>query len=160
MVDELLARIADPDVGEGQLAAALEQLPAGSEPASFWLDIANDPRYAARHRRRALLELFRRHVPRGTTLAELGALLAGADWLRDEDVDVVDAAAGKLPVSVTLDDTVFVVRLLPDDDEPAAVYLRIAGHVTRDDFIAAIRGREIAQPAASAAVVELGWSSD
>ena len=159
MADELLSTIGDPGTGEPELAAAIEKLPPGAEPASFWLDIASDSRYGVNHRRRAVVELFRRHVPPGTTLGELGGLLAGAEWLRDEDIAVVGAVAGKIPVSWTFDDTVFVLILLPDDDaDSTAVYLRVGGKVSPDDFIAVIRGRGGAEDAAAAPILEVGWS--
>jgi hypothetical protein len=91
--------------------------------------------------RAAIVELFRERVSPGTTLGELAELLSGSGWPRDEDVTVVEAIAGKLPVSWTLEDTVFALSLPPDGDEsPSAVYLRVQGKVSRDDFLAAVRG--------------------
>lgn len=108
--------------------------------------------------RAAIVELFSERVRPGTTLGELAELLSGAAWPRDEDVSVVEAIAGKIPVSWTLEDTIFALSLPPDgDDGPSAVYIRVQGKVSRDDFLAAVRGG--GEDVSATPILEVGMAS-
>ena len=135
--------IADRDASATRLVDAIRGLGPVTEPARSWSAIANDDGYSPEHRRRAVFELFRRHASPGMTLGDLGRLLDGATWLHDDDVSVVTALGGKIPVEWTLADTVFVLAVFPDLPGDRfthwAVYVRAAGKVERGEFLQALR---------------------
>ena len=84
-------------------------------------------------------------VPGRTTLAELGRLLDAPSWLRDEDVTMVGALAGKLPVSWAPGATAVVtVR-----GGRAALYLVLDRPLDARAVAAGLRG----EPEAGAAVI-------
>ena len=129
------------------------------EPLSSLNEIANDASRATADRRHAVFQLFAGHVRPGMTLAELAEVLAGAEWLRDEDVSVVTAIAGKIPVTWSSEDTVFVLHVLPEagDGGTWAIYLRVLGRVRREELIRVLRTGDGGE-AASARVAEIGLS--
>ncbi len=108
----------------------------------------------------AVIELFRRHVTKGITLHRMAKLLEGATWLQDEDVDVVTAIEGEIPVTWNLEDTVFVIRLFPESERQSsfAIYLRVAGKVPLDSFIRLLRGYKVPESTENAVVLEVGFS--
>jgi hypothetical protein len=156
MSDEaLLSRIKDPAATEPELLRAISVLPLGAEPPSFWAELASDPALTSDHRRLTVVALFRRHVTPGLDLGELRSALGGAEWLHDEDVTVVAALAGKLPVGWSPEDTVVAVAVLPglDGGRNWTVYLRISGRLSREEFLEAVRAGE---PPGGRRVLELG----
>jgi hypothetical protein len=161
MSEALLSVIKDPEATEEQVHEAVASLPSEAEPPGYWMEIANDPTHRTVRRRLSVFQLFRRHVPPGLSLSELAHILEGADWLSDQDVEVVHVLAGKIPVTWTPDDTVVALDVLPDPDdrERWTVYLRISGKVSREDLVQVIRGRDPnADEARSAIILEIGFS--
>jgi hypothetical protein len=110
-------------------------------------------------RRRQVVELFREHVRPGMTLAELARVLDEPEWLRDEDLSVVDVLGGKIPVRWTHEDTVLVLGVLPGlpDDPGWSIYLRVAGRVALADVLALLHGREAPAEVARAEIREIGF---
>ena len=161
-MDSVLATIADPSVSQDALVQALRQLGPTTEPASFWTKIANSTSYGPDQRRRAVFELFERHVGAGLTLGQLADLLDHPTWLEAADVSVVDRLGGKIPVSWNPQDTVFVLAVFPNlpDGRYAhwAIYLRVSGKVDRDDFVRAIRGEAVPNAVRDARLLEFGLS--
>jgi len=106
-----------------------------------------------------VVELFRRQVRPGMTLADLARVLGDAAWLRDEDLSVVDVLGGKIPVSWTLEDTVLVLGVLPGlpDDPGWSIYLRVAGKLELADVLALLRGRDAPPAVARAEILEVGF---
>lgn len=156
-LSHLLARIADPATPIAELEDALGELPEAATDAPFWTAIADDERYSLPHRRIAALQLVRRHVARGTSLADLAKLLGPAAWLRASDLDIVTALGGKIPVRWTSEDTVFVIRVLPGPPGPqAAIYLRVSGHVALAAFRALLDGRPGEPVVGESRVLEVG----
>jgi len=128
---------------------------AGEDPSVIAGSEADSPD----RRRRAVVELFRRQVQPGMTLADLARVLGDAAWLRDEDLSVVDVLGGKIPVSWTLEDTVLVLGVLPGlPDDPAwSIYLRVAGKIALADVLALLHGRDAPPAVARAEILEVGF---
>jgi hypothetical protein len=128
---------------------------AGEDPAV----VAGSDDHSPDSRRRAVVELFRRHATPGTTLAELARALDDPAWLRDEDLSVVEVLGGKIPVSWTLEDTVLVLGVLPGlpDDPSWAIYLRVAGKVELADVLALLHGRDAPPEVGQAEILEIGF---
>jgi len=106
-----------------------------TEPPEFWLAIENGR----------------------TTLAALGAMLGGAAWLGDDDVELVVALGGKVPVSWSPDDTTAAVTL------PAGhgvLYLAVAGHLTAEELTGALHGTCRDPRVLSAVIRDVGLSLD
>jgi hypothetical protein len=94
----------------------------------------------------ALQELVARDVfPGQTTLAELGRLLDAPAWLRNEDVTMIGALAGKLPVSWAPGATAVVTVC----GGRAALYLVLDRPLDAPRVAAGLRG----DPEAGAAVI-------
>ena len=128
---------------------------AGEDPSVIAGSEADSPD----RRRRAVVELFRRQVRPGMTLAELARVLDDPDWLRDDDLSVVDVLGGKIPVSWTLEDTVLVLGVLPGlPDDPAwSIYLRVEGKLELADVLAVLHGRDAPPEVAGAEIREIGF---
>ncbi len=163
----LLHVIANPKTNKEMLMRAIQQVGTVSEPASFWSDIANSDSYSQDHRRRAIFQLFLRHVSPGMTsgamtLAELAQILANPSWLADEDIRVVTFLAGKIPVEARFEHTIFLMRLFPDLPDGRwlywAIYLSVSGKIKAESLSQVLRGDEVA--AGEAKLVEFGLSPD
>jgi hypothetical protein len=127
----LLTTIAAGKMPEEKLLQAVAQLqmPA-NEPPQYWSRIANDAHYQRFQRRMAVYQLFKRHVHVGMRLSELNPLLQRPTWLRTDDISVFKELIGKIPVHWNFDDTVLVIRFLPDPHKDVVgVYLHVAGKV-------------------------------
>ena len=130
---------------------------AGEDPSVIAGSEADSPD----RRRRAVVELFRRQVQPGMTLADLARVLGDAAWLRDEDLSVVDVLGGKIPVSWTLEDTVLVFGVLPELSDEAsrywAIYLRVAGSIDVADVLVLLRGGTAPPEVQRAEILEVGF---
>ena len=161
-MDSLLATIAEPKTSREALIQALGQLGPPSEPASFWTSIANSSSYGPDHRRRAVFELFKRHVAPGQTLGQLAQLLDHPTWLDAADVSVVDRLGGKIPVAWSSADTIFAIALFPGVSNRRyahwTIYLKVSGKVDRYSFVRALRGEPVADAARGARLLEFGLS--
>lgn len=94
----------------------------------MWLAVAGDEAFPVGHRTLAVSAFFHGCIPDGTTVGELATLLDRPGWLREHDVDVVTAMAGKVPVRFSPDETVIVLRPWLGGDSVGAVYLAVNGH--------------------------------
>jgi hypothetical protein len=154
-----LSVIAAKDVPEMELRNAIRELGPVTEPAQFWVNIANDSAYGMVHRRYCIFQLFKRHVPPGSKLSELYPRLNGPKWLRDEDVAIFGTLGGKIPVKWTFEDTVFCLRVFPDlPGDVWAIYLRISGKIDCDVFIKLLRGERVDPQFRNAKVLEVGFN--
>jgi hypothetical protein len=158
---DVFSIIADPSTGRAELLDALRQLGPITERADFWSGIANSAAYRQDHRRQAVFALFRRHVSPGTTLADLARLLDGPTWLVDDDISVMTALGGKIPVAWTLDDTAAVLSVFPgladDQHQYWAIYLRIGGQIDEQSIRAALRGAPAPSAVQQAQILEIGY---
>ncbi len=67
------------------------------------------------------------------------------------------ALGGKVPVRWSLDDTVFVIRVLPGPPDPqAALYLRVSGHVALAGFRDLLAGQPSEPAVREALLLEIG----
>jgi len=142
LTERLRAMITDRETNDDDLKEAISRLGKVSEPISFWNSIIKSPTYSVQHRRRCVEALLRRHNPR--LLSELLVHLDNPLWLRDKDITQVDWGKG-VPVDMTSDDSVFQMRILPPDNVQfvqkgeIAVYVRVAGKVSLDEFRMVLR---------------------
>lgn len=163
-MNKLLSIIADPNVDKQTLMETIQKLGEVTESTQFWIAIANSDEYNKDHRRRAVFQLFQRFVSHGMTLFALAQILDNPPWLADEDISIVTVLRGEIPVTWTLEDTVFVLSVFPDfpDGRYAnwAIYLRVSGKVNREDFIKVIRGESVTENVKNAKVLEFSLSPD
>jgi len=154
MEAELLSTIAKREITESDLIKAIAKLQMPpDESLGYWSRIANDPGYRRFHRRRAAVQLFRRHVHVGMRLSDVAQLLNRPNWLHASDIDVVKYILGKIPVHTKTGDTVFYLLILPQPRRAtAAVYLRVAGKVDVQSFRSLVLG--LAEPRIGNATVE------
>jgi hypothetical protein len=116
---------------------------------------ANDPERPATDRVVAVTQLVRNHVlPGRTTIGDLAALLEGADWLRDDDVALVTALAGKVPIAWSPDDTAVAI-LLPGRRD--ALYLAVAGRFSARQVIGALRGTPRSRRVLATIIRDIGF---
>lgn len=155
-----MSLISNKNTTDHDLAWVLYSLGSITESPQFWSAIANDSAYRVSHRRFCVFQLFRRHVPPGENIAEMAVLLDQPRWVSDQDILIVTALGGKIPVKWTFEDTVFVLDVLPKSEDRWAVYLKISGKVDRDGFICLIRGTAPVWSRTSASVLEVGFTSD
>jgi len=136
--DSDLRVIASPDTDLATLRKALNHLGAVEEPSDFWVRIVSNAQYSPTHRRLCLYALFQRHAV-GARLDSFFASPAAA-WFKEEQVR--DATTfSKLPVKRPDGQSIFMLRpeLPPGND--SAIYLRLAGMVTIEEFFALILGK-------------------
>ena len=161
-MDDLLQVIANPKTDKETLMRAIQQLGTVTEAAHFWSNMANSDSYSQDHRRRAVFQLWKRHVSPGITQAQLAQILANPSWLADEDIHVVTFLAGKIPVKVRFEHTIFLLRLFPDLPDGRwkywAIYLSVSGKVKAESVRCVLRGDAVG--ASSAKVLEFGLSPD
>jgi hypothetical protein len=159
-----LKQIANPDIKQAALVEAIQKLGPVTEEPGFWSAIANDEKYSQDHRRRAVYELFQRHIHSGMTLAVMAELLDDPTWLKDEDITMVTMVGGKLPVKWSMEDTIFILHIFPGlpDRQYAhwAAYIKISGKVERQSIVDVLRGRPVEPAAARATVLEIGLVPD
>jgi hypothetical protein len=141
------------DSSEGELREAAKVQGPVDEPSSFWSRIANDASMPVVHRRLALIQLFRRHViPGRTSIGELARILDGAHWLGDDDITVITALGGKVPVKWSPDGTVIAIAL---PGGRGAIYLALAGRFAAEELLIALRGFSHDQRVLSAVIREV-----
>ncbi|HEX5417669.1 MAG TPA: hypothetical protein VFZ25_18585 [Chloroflexota bacterium] len=161
-MDSLLTTIADPNVSRERLTQALRHLGPATEPPSFWTKIANDAAYPPDQRRRAVFELFVRHVTPGETLGQLARQLDHPTWLYASDVTVIDRLGGKIPVSWSPEDTIVAIAVFPDlpDGRYAhwAIYLKVSGKIERDSLVRVLLGEPTGAAVRDARLLEFGLS--
>jgi hypothetical protein len=160
MTQDSFVAIANPQTAPAALEQAIRALGPASEPPEFWTRIADSELYGADHRIRAIVALFERHVHPPVALGDLARLLGGAPWMRDEDLEVVRALGGHVPVTFDVENTVVVLRPLggvTSSRHGSAIYLRFEGALELETFRQAIEGRNPA--AAGTRLLEIGLPS-
>jgi hypothetical protein len=136
MSQDVLKRISDRTIAERDLRTEINKLEGVTEPPSFWLDIANDRTYSARHRALSICQFFKRHIREPITIAGLARLLDHPDWINSGTVTAVRHLKGELPVEWNMDETVLAIRLFRGEiEDPPVLYLRISQPLEPDDFV-------------------------
>jgi hypothetical protein len=160
--DGNLRAIQYPNAQEESVGFAIGQLGAVTEPASFWTDIANSPRYSMEHRRACIVALFRRHVHAGMTLNEIAAKLDNQIWLQKEDIHEITSMAGSLPVRSVLSDTTVGITIFQHEKQKWAtplIYLRFAGRsVGSTDIYNALKGEMVSKDVGGTKLNEIGFT--
>lgn len=163
-MNNLLSIIADPQTNKERLIRAIQSLGTVTETANFWTKIANSEQYSQYHRRIAVFQLFKRYVSRGMTLSELAQVVDNPSWLAKENISIVDSLGGKIPVKWTFEDTVLVLGVFPELPDGRydhwAIYLRVSGKVTGENFIRLLRGESVSEDVSNAKILEFAFSPD
>jgi hypothetical protein len=129
------------------------------EVATALSQISNDAVVAPEDRRRCVFALFRSHTRAGMPLSELAATLGGATWLLPERISVVKSLGGKIPVTWTNEDTIFLIRPWLPPGNLSAVYLRVAGKgLEPRALFAVLRGLSKDKRLGAERVLEVGLS--
>jgi len=165
-MSEPLSLIADPDIDKTTLLQAIRKLGPVTESERYWTDIANSKSYSKEHRRLAVFLLFKRFISPGITLYELARILDMPGWLTKEDITIVTVQGGKIPVTWSFEDTIFVLTVFPDVQDTNnryanwAIYLKVAGKIKRDEFIEIIHGKPVSENVKNAELLQIGFSPD
>ena len=124
---EAWTTIEDPQASDAQVQGAIAALrhERASEPAARWAAVANDARFGPRHRRLALLELFRRHVTAGVDVVALAGGRELSAWFGKDHVSDQTRAA-KLPFDRRRGGTVIMLRPNLPPANNSAVYLLLS----------------------------------
>jgi|SRR5271166_1494800 len=118
---------------------------------------ANDPERPATDYAIAVMQLVRSHVvPGRTTIGDMAALLEGAAWLRDDDVALVTALAGKVPIAWSPDNTAVAISLPGERD---TLYLAIAGRFGARQIIDALHGTSRSRQVLGTVIRDIGFGS-
>jgi hypothetical protein len=157
--DLSLQTLADKQADANAFDTAIRDLGPVTEPASFWARIANDASYPVERRRRFALELFRRHVRKGMSLAQIAEALDRPTWLTDKNIHKVRLLAGLIPVNLTRGDTVFALIVFPPPrGDQSGVYLRVGGNLHEGELGKLLRGEAGADRIAAVKLKEIGFS--
>ena len=92
-------------------------------------------------------------------LSEVARVLDNPDWVRDEDIIVIQDVGGFVPVRLLPSNTAFALLLRQLSEKgrsDSAIYLSVSGQVERGDFIALLRGRKVADSVQEAVLNETG----
>lgn len=162
MSNKTLLIISNKEIDEKELLEAIQQLSDVNESADFWNDIAKNSGYGKLHRAHCIFQLFKRHISVGMNLYRFGELLRNPTWLKNEDIEIVNALNGEIPVTWTLNDTIFVFRIFPElsNKYSFAIYLRILGKIDRNDLIWLLRGNEVNQVMKNVTILEVGFTGN
>jgi hypothetical protein len=134
---QLLSMITNREASDADLLQAISRLGRVTEPPSFWVKIANDPRYTVKHRKRAIFALLRRHCSHSCwTCRELGDTISPGDWINESGIEKITAVTGWFPLVAKPGETVFKISVLGSD-----FYLRLLGEVDESVLFAYLRGR-------------------
>ena len=137
-----LEKIANAGITKDSLLKALLALDEVNENPQFWSDIANDSSFSDTHRRYAVFMLFKRHIKTGISIEEFRKLLGKPSWLTYDDISLIEAVGGEIPMEFTLTDSIFVWNVFPDLPDGRwqhwAIYIKIEGKISREDFYNAI----------------------
>ena len=80
------------------------------------VELAGDSKQDRRSRCMAIFSVFADHVRPGCTSGEIARLLGPAPWMEEADVSGFGGGAGGWPILPGFDETMFIVRLFPNDE--------------------------------------------
>ena len=107
-----------------------------------------------------IIRFFQENIVVGQTLYNLSKVLKKIDSLEYDQIDVVTAIEGEIPVTWKAEDTIIVFRFLPHStvSYPHAVYLRVSGKISRFELIQLLRGKPTENFIKNSIVEEIGFS--
>ena len=151
----VLERISEKTISESDLRSEIKKLEDAGEPASFWLDIANDQTYSAIHRALAICQFFKRHMREPVNIVDLAKLLDSPDWIKSGMVTTVNHLKGEIPVEWNLGETVLAIRLFPGEVEVSLVlYVRLSQSIKAETFVQIMSASQYDATAVGASVLE------
>ena len=139
--DTLLQEISKPQASLKDFIALVDRLPerANDRPA-VWSGIASNSQCQGFQRRRAVMELLRRHLSPGCTVGELRTLFGAGNWLREANIFTTSGSI--MPMSRNEDGDRFGMLVLASTNNPSrtSLYLVVGvkGKYTLDEFKDAI----------------------
>jgi hypothetical protein len=155
--NELLRIVADRNAKCSGVVKAAQRLGPVTEPPDFWTRVANSAEYTKRHRRVAVIELFRRHVKPGMSLAELGDVLDRAIWLNECTVTALETVYAIIPLRGGVLPGAFAILVFPEiPGDMWRIYLRVSEHLEVDTFLSALRGEDVEERVADTRIIEIG----
>jgi hypothetical protein len=116
------------------------------EESATWASVANSNKYTDVRRRRAVFQLFDRHVYQGMTLEKVAGLLEHPSWLKQKDVQKVEGTLrGYIGIHAVPDETIFRISVLESERAKPAIYVRVEDPLsgdppTGDAFYDALQG--------------------
>jgi hypothetical protein len=150
-LNKCLLVIENPRATLGDLNSAfaeLRELPVTEKP-SFWTEIVNDIRYDSDHRRNSLAALFGRHFRPGTRLNRFYEVPGTAGWFTESNLRDYTIASwlplrnrGACVFSYTPDLLLTTNTVRYTAPGSGGVLFSIERHITRDEFVAILQGRE------------------
>jgi hypothetical protein len=152
--------IADKKASDSDLLYALLRLGPVDEKASYWSSLANDTVYREGQRLLCIIQLFKRHVPIGTRLNAVGAILDNPTWASPRQINKMDAIFGSVPLK-SFDGSIFSIAVFPKrqaSHDFGTIYLRFSGDITKQDFINILQGKHANEKAGQAVLLEIGFS--
>jgi len=159
MSQSVLERISDRTTSQADLMSEISKLEGVTEPASFWVDIANDPTYPAMHRVLAICQFFKRHVRVPIKVVDLATRLNRPDWINSGSVTRVDHLKGEIPVEWNLGETVLGIRPFGRGAEGLPVlYLRLCQPLDAETFVGIVKGLPYDDMAVGVSVLEAACS--
>jgi hypothetical protein len=93
------------------------------------------------HRADAICQYFKRDFKQGIDLDRLAELLGHPQWINADTVSTISHLKGEIPVAWNPGETVFAIRLSPEDrDDSRVLYLRLSRPIGVEAFVQTMRG--------------------
>ena len=152
-----------------ELLEAISRLGKTAETPRFWTQVANDPTYGVLHRKRCVMALFRRHGSYQGHAADLANVIDGAKWLHKGDITQVGAITGSIPVDVNIDDTIFLIMVLDQEEQESGermkskhfgIYVRVLGKVSLEEFTSVVRTGRPSTGDGNVIIAQYGYADD
>jgi hypothetical protein len=132
------------------------------EEPSLWLVVINEPSFSPRHRRRCMMQFFRRQIPLGMPLSTLLKFDGVTSWFTGATIsDATYGFGGIFEGTQTKEGTrqsIFVMEPRLPTNNTSAIYLKISEGVSRDDFVNYMTGKS--QPPSGLRIIELACHED
>jgi hypothetical protein len=146
-----LQRFADVRVDENEALGLIKRIRQNApkkDEATIWARVANSDKYSDIRRRRAIFQLFDRHVRQGMTLGELANLLAKPSWLKRKSIyRGMEPGFNYSPIYSAHGESIFRLCIHLPYENTSGVYMRVedflAGNpLTEDSFYGTLQGKE------------------
>ena len=136
------SKIVQKDISIDGLISAIESLENVAESPEFWSNIANNIDYSPAHRRICIFQLCRRHLRSGMNLSEFVTAL-DAQWLPRKNFHLIDHIRGKLPFTISAEESGFVIWPMLPTGNVSAIYVKTVDHrFTEQEFFNYLKFKE------------------